>query len=34
MQDATKLQLLSMGGLTYRFMNRLDPLVYFKNYLR
>lgn len=33
-QDASKLELLSMGGLTYRFVNRLDPLVYFKNYLR
>lgn len=33
-QDASKLEILKMGGLTYRFVNKLDLLVYINNYLR
>lgn len=33
-QDASKLEMLKMGGLTYRFVNKLDLLVYINNYLR
>lgn len=33
-KDASRLELLELGVLTYKFVNRLDPLVYIGNYLR